>query len=71
MKATMVDSKLAHYLTLFKKHTMLKLESLTWKQKIIRTLSNEFKGELESLLNVTPTFTFINKATYCHCLVTY
>jgi hypothetical protein len=43
MKVTMVDYMLAHYLTLFKKHAMLKLESITWKQKNNETLSNGLK----------------------------
>jgi hypothetical protein len=33
MKVAMVDSKFAHYSTLFKQHAILKLESMVWKQK--------------------------------------
>jgi hypothetical protein len=73
MKVAMVDSKFAHYSTLFKEHAILKFESMVWKQKTSKkkAICNELKGELDNLLDLTPFPTLTNEVTYHHYLVTY
>ncbi len=62
MNAIVAYFRLTHYSTMFREHTMLKLEFVAWKQKTCKKKAkwNELKGELNNLLDATPLFIIIN-----------
>jgi hypothetical protein len=62
----MVDPRLAMYNTLFKVHTFLKLEAGTQWQKIRKRNAkwNEFKGELNAILNIAAFLPLADEATH-------
>jgi hypothetical protein len=53
-KVVVVDAKLARYNTLFKEHTLLKLEAITKQQKIRKreVRWNELNKELNAILEL-------------------
>lgn len=65
-KVVVADAKLARYNTLFKEHTLLKLEVITKQQKTGKREArwNELNGELNAILDVAPLLRLINEAAY-------
>ncbi len=66
LNVVVVDVRLAIYNTFFREHTLLKLEIMAWWQKTRKkeVMWNEFKHEPNAILDVTPFFTLVDKATY-------
>jgi len=67
------NAMLAMYDTFFKEHTLLKLEVIAWQQKTRKREArwNEFKRELNVILDVTLFLTFVNEVTYHQMLTAY
>jgi hypothetical protein len=65
-KVVVAYTMLAKYEIIFKKHTLLKLEAIAWQQKTRKKEVewNEFKGELNVILDVAPFPTLANEITY-------
>jgi hypothetical protein len=55
------------YNTLFEVHTLLKLKVVGWWQKTRKRKAkwNEFKGELNAILNIAPLPTLVDEVTHC------
>jgi hypothetical protein len=72
-KVVVANAMLVMYDTFFKEHTFLKLEVIAWQQKTRKREArwNEFKGELNVILDVTPLFTLVNEVTYHQMLMNY
>jgi hypothetical protein len=65
-KVVVADAKLARYNTLFKEHTLLKLEAITKQQKIRKREArwNELNKELNAILDIAPFPTLVDEVTY-------
>jgi hypothetical protein len=65
-KVAMANIRLARYDTIFKEHTLLRLEAVAWQQHTRKkeVKWNKFKGEVNAILNDAPLFTLIDETPY-------
>jgi hypothetical protein len=72
-KVVVANAKLARYNTLFKEHTLLKLEAITKQQKTRKREAkwNELNMEFNAILDVVPLPTLVDEVAYYQHLTTY